>query len=298
MEQIGLSRGTVHLVPHQTEWEGEAQRTIYKLKQLLGEIALDIQHVGSTSIPTIAAKPIIDIVVAVRDFESVLAKEDKLKNAGFYYRPNAKDIGNQILFACGSYYEGTGDLQTHFIHVVFADSMEYRNYLLFRDYLRAFPKRAKEYEALKFSLAQETPVNQEREKYTNGKKELIVKILRKALAWSYLGKTVNIYMDRPLGTYHPKYPEMLYPVNYGYIPGVFSADGEELDVYLLGVLEPVKSYTAQVIAVVHRLDDIEDKLVAAPENRQFTKEEIESAIHFQEQYFKIEVEMLSKQKTC
>ncbi len=294
MEKIGLARGTVRLVPHQKEWKAEAERTIHNLKDILGEAAVDIQHVGSTSIISIAAKPIIDIVVAVRDFESVLAKKEALQEVGFYYRPNSNNLGNQILFACGSYYEGTGDLQTHFIHVVLADSMDYRNYLNFRDYLNAFPEEAKQYEALKLSLAKENSVDQGRENYTGGKKTFIAEVLRKALAWSYLGKTVIIQIDRPLGTHHPKHPEMVYPVNYGYIPEVFSADGEELDVYLLGVTKPVESYTAKVIAVVHRLDDVEDKLVATPENMQLTKEEIKSAIHFQEQYFKTEIELLSK----
>lgn len=87
---------------------------------------------------------------------------------------------------------------------------------------------------------------------------------------------------------------MVYPVNYGYVPDVYSADGEELDVYLLGVTEPVKTYRAKVIAVVHRLNDVEDKLVAVPENMVFTKEQIKHAIDFQEQYFEIEIELDSK----
>lgn len=176
---------------------------IQTLQDILGDVAVDIQHVGSTSIPLIAAKPIIDIVVAVHDFASVLAKEKELQRAGFYYRPNAKDIGTQILFACGSYYEGTGELQTHFIHVVLADGMEYRNYLLFRDYLRAFPKAAKEYASLKCSLAKQNPIDQGRERYTAGKNEFIADTLRKALAWSFLGQTVDISIDRPLGSTHP-----------------------------------------------------------------------------------------------
>lgn len=78
-----------------------------------------------------------------------------------------------------------------------------------------------------------------------------------------LGKTVDIKIDRPAGSIHPKYPDLTYPVNYGYIPGVFGGDGEELDVYLLGVDVPVEEYTARIIGIVHRHDDVEDKLVAA-----------------------------------
>ena len=114
---IGLKRGTVSLCAHEKEWETEAERTISRLKAILGDVILDIQHVGSTSIPAIQAKPIIDIAVAVDHFDSVLAFEKELNSAGFYYRPKS-DLGEQLLFASGSYYDGTGDLQTHFIHVV------------------------------------------------------------------------------------------------------------------------------------------------------------------------------------
>lgn len=101
----------------------------------------------------------------------------------------------------------------------------------------------------------------------------------------YLGKTVEITVDRPLGSTHPKYPDIVYPVNYGYLAGVPGGDGEDQDVYLLGVQEPVEAYTAKVIAVIHRKNDKEDKLVAAPEGLIFSEWEIRQAVHFQEQYF-------------
>lgn len=116
---------------------------------------------------------------------------------------------------------------------------------------------------------------------------------RKALVKSYLGKTVDIKIDRPIGYVHKKENYCLtYPINYGYIPGVLGGDGEELDVYLLGVNEPVTEYKAQIIGIAHREDDVEDKLIAAPVDLNFTKEEIEQAIHFQEQYYKTTVEVL------
>ena len=115
---------------------------------------------------------------------------------------------------------------------------------------------------------------------------------RKALVRSYLGKTVRIEMDRPIGTPHPKHPEILYPINYGYIPGVLGGDGEELDVYLLGVDTPVMEYTARIIGIVHRNDDVEDKLAAAPEGMEFTAREIEDIINFQEQFYDSYVETI------
>ena len=102
---------------------------------------------------------------------------------------------------------------------------------------------------------------------------------------SYLGKEVNIVIDRPLGSVHPNHGDIVYPVNYGYIPGTVSGDGKEIDVYLLGVSVPVRDFVCRIIAVIQRLDDNEDKLVAAPMGTEFSKEEIESLTSFQEQYF-------------
>lgn len=290
---IGLKRGTVKLLNHEKEWELEAQRTILRLHKILGAVARDIQHVGSTSILTIKAKPIIDIAVAVDDFKDVLALEAELNHNGFYYRPNA-NLEDQLLFACGSYYDGTGDLQTHFIHVVLADSMEWINYINFRDYLNKTPTVAKAYEDLKISLASEAPVDKGRERYLRGKHDFIVYTLRKALVNFYLGKTIEIKIDRPIGSAHPKHLALVYPINYGYIPGVLGGDGKELDVYLLGVSKPIKEYKARVIGIVHRHNDVEDKLVAAPEGTIFTQTEIAEAVHFQEQYYESEIETIPK----
>ncbi|MCD7741829.1 MAG: GrpB family protein [Ruminococcus sp.] len=290
---IGLKRGIIKLCDYEKEWEKEAQDTIIRLKNVLGDVAKDIQHVGSTSIPMIKAKPIIDIAVAVDDFKDILALEQELKSAGFYYRPKYDELGEQLLFASGSYYQGTGDLQTHFIHVVHAGGMDWINYINFRDYLNHEPSVAKEYERLKLTLASQAPVDSGRKKYTSGKHDFIVRTLRKALVKSFLGKTVNIKIDRPMGSRHPRHPEMIYPVNYGFIPNVYSGDGAELDVYLLGVDVPVREYTASVIGIIYREDDVEDKLVAAPNGIRFSKEEIQTAVNFQEQFFKHTIEVLS-----
>ena len=112
-----------------------------------------------------------------------------------------------------------------------------------------------------------------------------------AQSLSFLGKEVEIKIDRPLGSTHPKHKNIVYQVNYGYIPNVIGGDGEELDVYLLGVNEAVTEYKATVIAVIHRINDNEDKLVAAPKGITFTKEQIIELTFFQEQYFKSEIFM-------
>ena len=113
----------------------------------------------------------------------------------------------------------------------------------------------------------------------------------------YLGKTVKIFIDRPLGSVHPQFPGLIYPLNYGYIPETVGGDGEEIDVYLLGVNEPVKEYTAKVIGIIYRKNDSEYKLAAAPEGLLFNQAEIAEAVYFQEKYFETEIDALYP-KSC
>ena len=181
-ERIGLPRGTVKLARHQQLWETEAQSTIKELKEIFGKKAPDIQHVGSTSIPSIMAKPIIDIAVAVNSFHDAIDLIPALELHGYYYRPH-NDLQGQLLFAKGSYYRGDGNMQTHFIHVVNAASREWIDYINFRDYLNTHPEDARAYEALKLRLAMENQIDGGRKQYLEGKKTFILEILQKAAAW-------------------------------------------------------------------------------------------------------------------
>lgn len=101
---------------------------------------------------------------------------------------------------------------------------------------------------------------------------------------SYLGKTINIKIDRPLGSKHPKHG-FIYPVNYGFVPNTISGDGEELDAYLLGVFEPIEDYEGKCIAIIHRTNDDDDKLVVVPAGKNYSDDAIEALTEFQEQYF-------------
>ena len=116
---------------------------------------------------------------------------------------------------------------------------------------------------------------------------------RKQLVRSYLGKVVEIKIDRPIGYVHKKETyELHYPINYGYIPDVFGGDGEELDVYLIGVDKPVKTYRAKIIGIIHRHNDVEDKLVACPISAKFDQARIQRDVEFQEKYYETHVEPL------
>ena len=95
-------------------------------------------------------------------------------------------------------------------------------------------------------------------------------------------------MDRPLGTKHPKH-NFIYPVNYGYIPNTISGDGEELDAYVLGEHKPLDTFEGVVIAIIHRTNDNDDKLVVMAEGRNYTDEQIYALTEFQEQYFESQI---------
>lgn len=174
---LGLKRGEVFLCPHDADWEIQARETARKLKLILGDTAVDIQHVGSTAVQTIKAKPIIDIAVAATGLDDVMALKNKLEESGFYYRPGAGQPG-QLLFACGSLYDGSGDLQTHFIHIVPAGSARWKNYIAFRDCLNDTPVLAKEYENLKIHLAENLPADGGRQEYTAAKAEFISRVIK------------------------------------------------------------------------------------------------------------------------
>lgn len=105
---------------------------------------------------------------------------------------------------------------------------------------------------------------------------------RTQLIHDLLGKTVTVNVDRPIGYVHE---DTTYPVNYGYIPGITAGDGEEQDAYILGIHEPVTTFKGTVIGAVCRKNDVEDKLIVAPEGILFHQGEIAQAVHFQEQYF-------------
>ena len=173
---IGIKTDTVELLPHTIEWEENAEKTIKLIKRILGDVCIDVQHIGSTSIKWVSAKPIIDIAVAVNELNDVMPYVNVLKDNGIIYR-KVENFG-QILFLMGDL---ENDIKTHHIHIVKADSSNWYNYLNFRDYLNARPSKAKEYDELKRKLAFKYSDN--RKAYTLGKNETISRLLYEAEQW-------------------------------------------------------------------------------------------------------------------
>lgn len=120
------------------------------------------------------------------------------------------------------------------------------------------------------------------------------KLLREKLVKELMGKTVHVEVDRPIGYHHG---DIVYPINYGYIPGIIAGDGEEQDAYILGVTEPLSSFDGQVVAAVRRKNDCEDKLVVALSGKVYHQGQIAEAVHFQEQYFISTIDSLLR-KSC
>ena len=125
------------LAPHQEEWTQNAERTIQTLNRLLESVAVDMQHIGSTAIPSIHAKPIIDLVVGVRNLGDILPYVELLKQYGIVFR--GEDVAGQLLFVMGDFEKNT---RTHHIHVVRWNGAEWNNYINFRDYLNRLLKEA------------------------------------------------------------------------------------------------------------------------------------------------------------
>ena len=172
----GLKRGTVKLIPHQQEWDQNAKEMIGILFELLNDAAIDIQHVGSTAIQSIHAKPIIDIAVGVGELNDILPYIELLKQHGIIYR--GEDVKGQMLFVMGDFQN---DTRTHHIHVVKWREMEWNHYISFRDYLNTYPEKAMIYDECKKKLAAQFP--DDRKSYTEGKQGLIECLLREADRW-------------------------------------------------------------------------------------------------------------------
>ena len=173
---IGLKKGTVKLEPHSLEWETAAQDIIVNLKEILKNDIVDAQHIGSTSIKGIYAKPIIDIVVGVESFDKIFRHNDILSANGIVYR--RQDHPGQHLYICGDL---KNNIHTHYIHVVIWGEKAWNDYINMRDYLNAHPEKAIEYSELKKALADKLP--NDRVAYTNAKSCFIEKTLKEALIW-------------------------------------------------------------------------------------------------------------------
>ena len=167
---LGLPKGIVKLEAHTEIWQQLFVEEATRIREAIGEYVTAIEHVGSTSIDGIAAKPIIDMAIGLKNLADGEKCVVPLENVGYEYRG---EYG-----IAGRFYFVKGEPRTHHLHMVSADSDFWRSHLLFRDYLRAHSSVAKEYERLKIDLAEKFPDN--RDAYLEGKSVFIENVLRVA----------------------------------------------------------------------------------------------------------------------
>jgi len=168
---VGLKRNTVELHEHAAVWEEAARTSILELKEILGNKAVAIEHVGSTATKDIVAKPIIDIAIGLNNLEDIVPFFEELAKKGYRHIPQ-NDNQWQIFFSCGDF---ENDIRTHHIHAVIYNSIEWCNYLKFRDTLNSDAKLREEYAALKKTLCRK--YRDDREAYTEAKADFIRKVL-------------------------------------------------------------------------------------------------------------------------
>ncbi len=171
---IGLKRGVAKLVGYNPKWRQNFEREQQKIRKIFGRDALEIQHVGSTAIPGILAKPIIDIALIVPSLQKAKRYEKKLKEIGYEIKKN--DTKKERLF----FTKGPEKKRTHYLHIGKIDSGYAEDMILFRDYLYTHKNAAKKYSELKEKLAEK--YQNTREIYTAKKEKLVRGIVKKAVS--------------------------------------------------------------------------------------------------------------------
>ena len=123
----------------------------------------------------------------------------------------------------------------------------------------------------------------------NEKYPLMNKLKIREKLESMIGHTIKVYVDRPIGSHHPKYNNIVYPINYGYIKEIIAVDNEYQDAYILGEDKAVDYIDGKVYAIIERENDNEDKLVVVANNKEYSIEEIKELVDFQEKFFKYKI---------
>ena len=168
---IGLKRGTVKLSRYRSVWVKEFEAEKKRLTDVLGSKVVDIQHIGSTSVPGLVAKPIIDLSIGIRRFKDTEKLVKPLAKLGYRFD---RKFQHQRFFA-----KGPDTKRTHYLHVMRYDGKKWKSDKLFRDYLRTHPRRVVAYAAVKERLAKQ--FSNERQKYSDGKDRFIKETMKMAL---------------------------------------------------------------------------------------------------------------------
>jgi GrpB-like predicted nucleotidyltransferase (UPF0157 family) len=170
---LGLVTGTVSILPYDPRWPELFEEAAAELRAVTGSALLDVQHVGSTSVPGLAAKPVLDILAAVSDFEAALELVPAIESLGYQFRPD-EEIPDRHYFR-----RRVGVIRTHHLSLAEPASRYHRVTIAFRDALRADPDLARQYQALKLELAARYP--SKRDAYTGGKTGFVQRVLSRLM---------------------------------------------------------------------------------------------------------------------
>ena len=265
------------LARHTPVWDVEYNAEKVRLLQLLQNELAELQHIGTTAIRGILAVPVYDIAVGLKPEAGIPAAFARLKSAGYDLLP--PDVSGYVRFVRRN-AEGE---EKFCLWVTYAGTPAWNDLLAFRNYLNNHVFAANEYETLRRRFAEDPEADGS--DYAVSKAQFIRKILRLSVTDACLGERVTVQVERPLGSRHPDHPELVYELNYGFVPGMTGGDGEPQDAYIYGVPRPVRQVTGTVIAVVHRKNDTEDKLIVAPSGTIAYEPQLTAAVRFVEQYF-------------
>ncbi len=165
----------VEVIPYHRDWPAQFEAEAQTLRRIFGENLVTIHHFGSTAIPGASAKPIIDILITVRDIRCTEDLAPTLKGLGYVA------VGEYGIPGRRFFYKGTNDLRTHHLHIYQHDNPNILRHIAFRDYLRTHPVPARQYSRLKEDLAHAFP--EDMESYIAGKNDFVKKHEREALDW-------------------------------------------------------------------------------------------------------------------
>ena len=222
---------TLVVLPYDPNWKTEFERIRDYLMEQIGDLIVEIKHGGSTSVPGLCAKPIIDIFAMMESYDIFPEIVARLEKIGFVHEGDGgikdREVFKRII---------PDDFMNYHFYVCPKDSEENRRHTIFRNALLNDKNIADEYGKLKMRLIEE--VNGDRVLYTNSKTDFILGVINNAMRenefWFALDKLVaesKIIIDRPKGSRHPKYPDCIYPVDYGYLENTSSMDGNGIDVW-------------------------------------------------------------------
>ncbi|MBO4283714.1 MAG: NUDIX domain-containing protein [Clostridia bacterium] len=288
-----MNGNKITLAPFDRARLESGRRAAQDLRRMLGEHAASVEHIGGTALRFVPSSPTLDFAVACPTPADLPAASELLIGSGFIPAssvsfPGGFDLSTDDTLLFLPSPDGGAPLRS--VRLTLAGSRAFDDAVAIKNYLYGRPDVSREFAGIKADLAAKYP--DDRAAYERGKDEWIKNALPVARHWSRLGKTVTLIVDRPMGSVHPDRPDLVYPINCGYPRDLVIPGESRLGVYILGVPNPVHTFTGRVIAVIFRENGEGVRWVVAPEGREYDQARILSEVWFRERDFKSTMEHL------